>query len=192
MAGKRMIRILAVMIMAGAVFCFAGNWKQTYSPDALEKALDIVRRIEEAGMEGSAAESRKAKVTEEVLNAYLAYRAELDGGPLKNLEVKLFPENIIEGKLYIDLRGANPPKGLKPEMTFYFRSKIEIQEGKGRLDIKELFLEKQQVEPLILDLAIFFISKMQNTEASGISDWYLLPYGITNIKTYKGWGEIYY
>ena len=187
-----MKQILAGMIMAGAMFCFAGNWMQTYSPADLEKALEIVRRIEQAEAGNGSTKSRKVKVTEEVLNAYLGYRADLEGGPLKSLVIKIFPENIIDGKLFIDLSGTNPPRGLKPEMTFYFRSKIEIQDAKGRLDIKELYLGKQKVEPVVLDLAIFFMSRIQNTEASGIGDWYLLPHGITNIKTYKGWGEIYF
>jgi hypothetical protein len=179
------------MILAGVTLCFLSSWEQAYTPDDLEKALDIVSRIEQAAAEGDSG-GRKVKVTEDVLNAYLAYQAELDGGPLKTLEVKLFPENMIEGKLFIDLRGSTLPKGLKPEMTFYFRSKIEIQAGKGRLNIKELFLEKQRIDPVILDLAVFFMAKIQSSEASGIGDWYLLPYGITNVRTHNGWGEIFY
>ena len=187
-----MKRIWIGLITAGMAFGLLNSGEQAYSPEDLKKALDIVRRIEQAEEKGSREIPRKVSVTEDVLNAYLGYRADLEGGPLKNLEVKLFPDRQIEGKLFIDLSGFNPPRGLKQEMTFYFRSKIEIRNGRGRLDIQELFLEKQQVDPVVLNLAIFFLSQIQNTEASGIGDWYELPYGIKDLKTYREWCEIYY
>ncbi len=187
-----MITFITGVMILGMFSGLASGGEQTYPREDLEKALDIVRRIEEAATEGGTEGGRKVKVTEDVLNAYLAYQAALEGGPLKSLQVKIFPQNMIEGKLFIDLSGANPPKGLRPEMTFYFRSKIEIRDGKGRLDIKELFLEKHRVEPVLLDLALLFMAKIQNTETTGMADWYDLPLGITGIKTHKGWGEIYY
>jgi len=111
---------------------------------------------------------------------------------MKELYLKLFEENKIEGKIFIDLTGQEIPKALQPQMTFYFAGKLQIENARVKLDIKKLFLEEQSIPVLVLDLVIYISSKLEGMEASSINDWYELPYGIKDIKTQPGKAVIFY
>jgi len=161
-----------------------------YSPKEAEKVLELIRAIQ---IEPSQTQSRKVAVTESELNSYIAYRIEREKEEvMKELQLKLLNENIIEGKVFIDLKGQELPKFLRPEMTFYFGGELEVKEGNVRLKLKSLFLDDQPIKPDVLDLVSFIAAKITKTEAGGIEDWYELPYGIKNIKTFKGRAEFYY
>ena len=111
---------------------------------------------------------------------------------MKELHLKLFEENKIEGKMFIDLTGQEIPKVLQPQMTFYFAGKLQVEKAKVKLDIKKLFLEEQSIPVLVLDLIIYISSKIDGSEASSINDWYELPYGIKDLKTRPGKAIIFY
>jgi hypothetical protein len=111
---------------------------------------------------------------------------------MKELRLKLFPKNKIEGKIYIDLKGQELSGLLRPEMNLYFGGVLETQEGMVRLDLESLYLEDQPIQPKILDMVIYFGSKIQGTEPFSLNDWFELPYGIKDVKTEKGRAVFYY
>ena len=88
--------------------------------------------------------------------------------------------------MVVDLRGQKLPQLLRPEMTFFMGGTLEVNEGKARLDLKDLFLENQRIQPMVLDLVIYIGSKVQKTEPWSIKDWFDLPFGIKNIETKRG------
>jgi len=45
---------------------------------------------------------------------------------------------------------------------------------------------------MVLDLIILIASRIDKIEASSINDWYALPYGIKDVKTYRGKAAFYY
>ena len=136
---------------------------------------------------------KKIVITEKELNSYIAYRIETEKEEImKELRLKLFKRSKIEGKVLIDLRGQNIPEFLRPQMTLFFGGKLEVKKGKARLNIKDLFLEDQRLKPTILDFIINLASKIKNTEASSMDDWYELPYGIKDIKTNRHKAVFYY
>ena len=77
-------------------------------------------------------------------------------------------------------------------MTFYMGGRLEVEKGKVRLNLKDLFLENQRIQPAVLDLVIFIGSKIQGTDSFSMSDWWDLPYGIKNIKIEQGKALFYY
>lgn len=166
---------------------------QDYSIQDAQKVLDIIDKIQrEQSVEGTGV-ARSVVVTENEFNSYIAHRLVIENEEvLKELRFKLFDKNRIEVMAMVDLRGQKLPKILKPEMTFYFGGILEVQDGGIRLNLKDLFLGDQRIQPMVLDLVIFIASKIQNTEPSSIEDWYELPYGIKDIQTQAGRATFYY
>jgi hypothetical protein len=166
---------------------------QDYS---LAEALKILRAIDKITSEGArpgGGRLRKIAVTESELNSYIAYRIEAEKEEImKELRLKLFDKNRIEGKIHIDLRGRRVPQFIRPEMNFYFAAGLLVSKGGVKIDIQKLFLEDQPIQPLLLDLVIAISARLNNEKATSISDWYELPYGIRDIKTEKGKATFYY
>ena len=185
----RRITFFLVLIVF-SVFLYA---YQDYSLQEAHKVLKAIEEISNEQFRQNRGILKKIVITESELNSYIAYRIETEREEImKELQLKLFPENRIEGKILIDLTGQKIPKFLRPRMTFYLDGKIEVEDERVKLVIKKLFLEGQPIQPMVLDLIIYIASMIENTEASSINDWYELPYGIKNIKTQKGKAIFYY
>jgi DNA-binding ferritin-like protein (Dps family) len=136
---------------------------------------------------------REIGITESELNSYIAYRIETEKEEImKELRLKLFEMNRIEGKIHIDLRGQDIPQFIRPEMDLFFAADIVVADGKAKLNLKEIFLGDEPIQPFIIDLIIAVSAKVNKVEATSITDWYELPYGIKNIKTQKGQAIFYY
>ena len=166
---------------------------RNYSLQEVQKVLKAIAQMKREQFRADKDVLKKVAVTESELNSYIAYRIEVQKEEvMRELQLKLFPENRIEGRVLIDLEGQKLPKYLKPVMTFYFSGEVKVKDQKVKLDIKDLFLEGQRVQPMVLDLIIYIASKIENTEATSIDDWYELPYGIKNIVTEKGKATFYY
>ena len=166
---------------------------QDYSlPEAL-KVLNAIEKIQSEQPRRDKGSLKEIVITESELNSYIAYRIETEKEEImKELRLKLFKRNKIEGKILIDLKGQKIPKFLRPKMTFYFGGKLEVENGRARLDIKDLFLEDQRVEPAIIDFIIRIAAKIENKETSSINDWHELPYLIKDIKTHRHRAIFYY
>ncbi len=157
---------------------------------SLPEALKVLKAIEEAEKESSnpnRTSFEKVEITESELNSYIAYRIEKEGSPiLKELRLKLIKGNRIEGKIVVDLEGQKIPKYLRPKMTLFFGGKIEAAGGRVRFDIKDLFLEGQRIQPVVLDFILLIQAKIENREPTSIDDWYELPYGIKDVEIHRG------
>jgi len=167
--------------------------QSNYSLKEAKKVLRAIEKIQVEQLEKGKDELRKIVVTESELNSYIAHRIEIEKEEvMKELRLKLFDGNKIEGKILIDLRGQKLPKLLRPQMNLYFGAKVEVKDVYVRIAIKELFLEDQAIQPMILDLIIFISAKLDGVKSSSINDWYELPYGIKNIETHRGKATFYY
>jgi hypothetical protein len=159
----------------------------SYSLEEAKKVFRIIHEIELGREDTGRAPYKKVKLSESELNSYIAYRIEFERSlVMKELKVKIFDERRIEGKIYIDMRGYDPPRFLRPEMNFYFSGVLEVRQDQVRLNLKELFLERQKIDPVLLDLVIFIAARLQGEEASTIGEWYDLPLGIKEIETKPG------
>lgn len=166
---------------------------ENYSQEEAFKVLALIEKIQSELAIPYSGKLREVEITESELNSYIAHRIVTEREEImKDLRLKIFDDNKIEGKIYFDLRGQNFPKLLRPEMTFYFEGILNVKKGQAQLKIKELFLEQQRIEPALLDLAMYIAAKLSNTESSSINDWYFLPFGIKDIRTYKGRATFYY
>jgi hypothetical protein len=167
--------------------------KRLYSLQEVERVFRLIGQIQNEQSEPNQGRLRQVSVTESELNSYIAYRIEVERSEImKELRLKLFKKNKIEGKIYIDLRGQELPDLLRPEMNLYFSGILETKENNVRLDLKSLYLEDQAIQPIVLDAVIYFGSKIQGMEPFSMSDWFELPYGIKDVETEKGRAVFYY
>lgn len=166
---------------------------QDYSlPEAL-KVLKAIEKIESEQHRANKSSLQKIIITESEFNSYIAYRIEKEKSEiLKELRLKFLRKNKIEGKIFIDLKDQKIPKFLKPKMTLYFGGRLEVRDGRARFNMKDLFLEGQRVQLMVIDFILYIQAKIENQEASSIKDWYELPYGIKDIKTQRGKAVFYY
>jgi hypothetical protein len=166
---------------------------QEYSlPEALkvEKAFQKIKN-EQSSKDKAALQ--RILITESELNSYIAYRIEKENEEMmKVLRLKLFNGNKIEGMTVINLKGQKIPKFLRPEMTLFFGAKLEVRDGKIKIDVEGLFLEGQRIQPMVIDAILAIAAKTGKTKATSINDWYELPYGIKNIETERSRAIIYY
>lgn len=166
---------------------------KNYSLQEAQKVLKAIETVSSAQFREDPDVLKKIIITESELNSYIAYRVEKEREEImKELVLKIFPENRLEGMILIDLKGQKIPKFLRPQMTFYLGGKVKVKNEKVKIEVTKLFLDGQPIQPLILDLIIYIAARMENTEASSINDWYELPYGIKDIKTQKGKAVFYY
>jgi len=167
--------------------------QEEYSIEDALKVVGYIERLQEAQLMEYSGPQREIEVAESELNSYFAYLIDIDKEEImKELRLKIFEDNKIEGKIFIDLQGQKLPEILRPYMNFYFGAKLDIKEKKVRINIDKLFLEGQQINKVILDMVIYVASKINDTESSSISDWYALPFGIKDIRTRKGRAVFFY
>lgn len=164
-----------------------------YSIEEARRVFIIIEQLEQELLKNNQRELQSVTVTESELNSYFAYLIEAEKEDImKQLHLKIFKNNKIEGKILIDLRGQKIPDFLRPEMNIYFAGKVEVNNGKGRILMKKLFLEDQPIQPQVLDAIIFIASKLQNYEPTSLYDWYELPFGIKDIVTQKKQAVFFY
>ncbi len=154
------------------------------------KALDV---IQAESLSSKSPTLRRSDFSEGEFNAYIAYRIETEKEDvLKELKLKLFGENRVEGMAVVDLRQQNLPSFIKPRMNLYFEGIVFVQEGKARFDFRKLFLEGQEVPLLVLDVIIDMAARMGKTDAESVRAWVDLPYGIKDLKTREGGISLFY
>lgn len=174
-------------------FSILSYGNQDYSLPEAMKVLKAIEKMESEQSRGEKGSLKKIVITEKELNSYIAYRIETEKEEImKELRLKLFKRNKIEGKVLIDLKGQKIPEFIRAQMTLFFGGRLEVKKGRARLDIKDLFLEDQRVKPTILDIILNIASKINKTEVSSMNDWYELPYGIKDIKTNRHKATFYY
>ncbi|MDH7513883.1 MAG: hypothetical protein QHH14_13130 [Clostridiales bacterium] len=197
---RTIFRFIAVSLAITAAFFFFVSSGEKNGPSSqgysTEEALKVLRAIEQVERESSQPWNgplREVAVTESELNSYIAYRIETEREEImKELRLKLFDKNRVEGKIRIDLRGQRIPQFINPELNFYFSAYVLVSGGLVKIDVKELFLEDEPIKLELLDMVIAFAARLSGEEPTSINDWYELPYGIKDIKTQKGKAIFYY
>jgi len=185
MRKKIFVPVIILIGFIGLSFGFStdDSPEDNYSLKEVENVLGLIAHIQKEQLEPHQGGLREVAVTESELNSYIAYRIEVEQSDImKELRLKLFTKNKIEGKIYIDLRGQELSDLLKPE----------AENSRVRLNLKSLYLEDQLIQPKILDAVIYFGSKIQGTEPFSMNDWIELPYGIKDVKTEEGRAIFYY
>jgi hypothetical protein len=156
---------------------------QDYSRQEAQKVLRVISDIERESSRKTDDSLENISITESELNSYIAYRIEVEKAKvMKELRIKLFKKNRVEGKILIDLRGQEIPRFLRPQMNLYFGGKLEVKGGLVRLILKDLFLEDQRIDPKVLDFIIALAAKVENYKVWSIYDWFGLPYGIKDVQ----------
>jgi hypothetical protein len=169
------------------------NPAAAYSLAEAQKVLRAIAKIEAESPQPWDGPPRPVTVTESELNSYIAYRIETEKEEImKELRLKLFRDNRIEGKIHIDLRGRDIPSYIRPEMDVFFAADVLVNDGAVKIDLQKLFLGDEPIPPLIIDLVIAVSAKLSGQEPTSISDWYELPFGIKDIKTEKGKATFFY
>jgi len=167
--------------------------RQIPSHDAAQRVLKALDRIQAESLAAPSARLRRSEFDEGDVNAYIAFRlAEEKEDVLKELKLKLFGENKVEGMARIDLTGRKVPAFIKPRMNLYFEGLLVVRGPQARLDIRRLFLEGQEIPLLVLDALIDIAVKLGKADAESIRAWVDLPYGIKDLKTRAGGLALYY
>ncbi len=187
---------MALYIAPFLPIVFNQNNARTASPYSIAEARKVLRSIEKIESESLQPRSgplRSITVTESELNSYIAYRIDAEKEQImKELRLKLFPKNRIEGKIHIDLRGQDIPSYIRPEMDIFFSADVLVSGQAVKIDLQKLFLGNEPIPTLVIDLVIAISAKLNNEPPTSINDWYELPFGIRDIKTEKGRAAFYY
>ena len=189
------IKVLLFPALIAGLLVLPGGGSEITAAERLD-ALKVIRfldRIAADSLMKIAAKPGRMDFTESEFNAYIACRIETEKEPImKELRLKLFDQNRIEGKIFIDLRGRKIPAVLKPQMNLYFEGVFTTKNEQVRLDLRKLFLDGQRVPNFLLDMIIYVASKLGKTDAGGINDWYGLPLGVKDLRTAPGRVSINY
>jgi hypothetical protein len=191
---KRFFHALSVMLLFLTIFLSGYSQNPPgYSLKEAQKVLILIDQVQQEQLKKGSREIKNVVVTESELNSYFAHRIKVEQEEvLKELHLKLFDNNRVDWRIVVDLRGANLPKILKPQMTFFIGGKLEVKDGQVRYNMKDLFLENQRIQVAVFDLVIYVGSRFMGSEPFSMSDWWELPYGIKDIKTEKGEATFFY
>ena len=187
----RIVRLASILVAALAIVpAGSSSSRSELTPELradAQKVLQAIERIRAASGAEPSVRPRSVVVSERELNAYITYRIETEKEDiLKDLRLKLFAGNRIEGLAVIDLRDRKLPAFIKPMMNITFAGVVESQPGKARVRIESLYLEQQRIQTALLDLVISTVSELEGTEPVRLDDWYELPYGIIGLETRQG------
>jgi hypothetical protein len=186
---RRKISALNLALAAVALLASLRPASAQVPPVGLEakKVIDLIDRIERETSSAPGPLSRKEAISEAELNAYIAHRIVSEKQEImKVLELKLFPESRIEGRVLIDLSGRKIPTGLRPRMNILFSGTLMTRAGKVRMELDSFYLEEQKIQPALLDLIISLVSRLEGLEPWKIDDWHDLPYGLREMRTEQG------
>jgi hypothetical protein len=178
-AAKKLASAILVIFLS-----FLAYGAQKYSQQEVDKVLKAIEKVERETAGQTKRPMKKISITESELNSYIAYRIEKKNEKfMKELRIKLFKKNKVEGMVLVDLKGERVPSFLRPQMSLYFGGKLEARDGLVKFILKDLFLEEQRIEPKVLDFIIAFAAKIENYEVWSINDWWELPHGLKDVET---------
>lgn len=162
------------------------------SPGA-QRVYDALDRLRLAASQPVPSAPRSVAISDADLNAYISYRILSEKEEvLRDLHLKVFPANRVEGMMFLDLTKIGAPSFLRPNLHFYFSGRLMSQDSRIKFEVRELFLEYKPVPVFLLDIAFYIASKTQKHGPAGLADWYKLPLGIRDIVTQEGRIIFYY
>lgn len=151
------------------------------SPEA-QRVFDALDRLRRAAAQPPPARLRSIVLTDQELNAYIGYRIRSEkAGALRDLRLKVFPGNRVEGLMFFDLTKIGAPSFLPATLRFYFSGRLNCRDARMKFEVQELFLEFKPVPVFLLNMAFYIASKTQKHGPAGLADWYELPWGIKDI-----------
>lgn len=162
---------------------------------SLSAAGKIQSALDRVGKAGPPPPSglRSLDFSEDDLNAFIAFRiAAAKEDILRAFRVKIYEKNRIEGWMDLDFGRHRIPSWIKKRMSLYFDGGVTIRDGRVRFDFQSLYVEKEPMPMMLLDMIIFIASELGKTDAKGINDWHSLPDGIRDIRTSAGHFALYY
>jgi hypothetical protein len=191
-SGQAFLTLFSLLLLVPGLPHQRAAVSRSYSLEEAQRVLKAIETIT-AGAAGETSAERQVLVTESELNSYIAFRIDTEKEEImRELRLKIFDKNKIEGKIHIDLRGQKIPSFIRPEMNLYFAAEVLVSDRGVKIDIEKLFLENEPIQLVVLDLIIAISARLNGQPATSINDWYELPFGIKDIKTQKGKAFFYY
>jgi hypothetical protein len=182
-----------LLALAAAAALAVGAFGQT--PPVVDKAEAprLTSALDRIGKAAPAPSLRPVAFSESELNAYIAARLEDSREDvLRELRLRLFPDNRVEGWLELDFSRHKTPAWMKKRMNMYFAGSLEVRDSKVRFGFEKLFLEKEPMPLMMLDMIIFVASQLGKTDAQGIRSWLDLPAGVRDVSTETGRFTLWY
>jgi len=183
-----MRRALSVLSLSLILTLCLGASSVTFprSPE-VQKVYDAFENLRRAAGQPPATAARSVALTDAELNAYIAYRIKTENSNvLRDLRLHIFPGNMVEGLMFLDLSKIGAPSFLKPALHFYFSGRLATQNARIKFEVESLYLGYQSVPIFLLDAAFYIASKTQKHGPAGLADWYELPRGLKDISTEAG------
>lgn len=146
-----------------------------------EDALRIERLLSGIARQAhqSHSQERRTEVSQQDLNAYIAYQLSREDRPsVDSFKVDLLDNSRVKGIMHID------PQQLQLDAILGDRLIVEVtgillsRNAAARLNLIALKLNGQIVKPQVLDFVIGTIAHHHGWEWNGIEGWYALPAGV--------------
>lgn len=202
MASRNSGKMIKTLVLAALFLFFHGfvrpallvqNTSGGNQDEPLKKVFQAIEELEKAQRGASPATLRSLSLTEEELNAYIAYRIATDPVELlKELQLKLLDGNRFEGKAVFDLSQENLPAVVPKEAPLFFSASFTVSGGKVHFVFHKIFLGTQELAVDFVSEMVRMIAQAHNAPAEGLNRSYDLPYGIKDIKSKKGRAIFYY
>jgi hypothetical protein len=136
---------------------------------------------------------RRVEFSDNDLNVYIRHRIrQSKEDVLRDARVRLYKDNRIEGWFELDFSGRKIPAFIRKRMNLYFMGGIFVRDGFIRFEFKDIFLEKERVPLMMLDMIVFVASQLGKTDAKSVSEWHPLPPGIRDVRTSEGRFALFY
>lgn len=159
----------------------------------LQKVLQTIEMMEKANLDPQPRSLKQVVLTEDEINAYIAYRLRTEPVELlQELQLRLFNDNRLEGKAVFDLSQENLPNFVPKMAVLFFSAIFRIQEGKIYFEFKKVFLGSQELSIDFVSAMIKQIAIAHNAPPEGLDRSYDLPFGIKDIKSRNGLAIFYY
>ncbi len=174
--------LLLLLAVAGSLVLGAQAIQEPIEARRIREALD---RIEKAAR--PAGPLRQAEFSDNDLNVYIRHRLNQSREDvLRDARIRLYEGNRIEGWMELDFSAYKIPAFIKKRMNLYFMGSLFVRDGSIRFEFKDIFVEKERVPLMMLDMIVFIASQLGKTDATSVSQWHRLPPGIRDIRTAEG------
>ena len=184
-----------VFLVVISLFSLSWGQKKFAAEDQakVQKVLKLIERLEKEALEPQPRPWKEVVLTEEELNAYIAYRLRTEQVEmLQDLQIKLLDNNLIEGKAVFDLSGENLPDFVPRTAVIFFSTVFRVEGGKIYFDFKKIFLGSQELPVDFVSEMIKQIALAHHAPPEGLNRSYALPFGLKDIKSRKGLAIFYY
>lgn len=159
----------------------------------VQRVLAIIAQMEKAKLDPQSRPLQQVVITEDELNAYIAYRIKTEPiEMLQELQLKLFEGNYLEGRAVLDLSQENLPDFIPKSALLFFAASFRVEKGKIYFDFKKIFLGPQELPVDFVSEMIKQIAVAHGEPPEGLNRAYDLPFGIKDIKSKKGLAIFYY